>query len=155
MTATSQASHEAYRGIMHALEIHAMQNQRCPAAAVGAAIVVNGYAIVVGVNGAPQGVVGCVDDGCEWISAGTAGTGRDHARHLHAETAAICTAAMHGRRVLGADIVVTKAPCPSCALLIIATGLARCIVRAHTIPNGWDAILRTLHQGGVQVVILE
>lgn len=150
-----QQTSETYRGIMRALHAHALQHQTCPAAAVAAAVVVDGYASVVGVNGAPPGVVGCVDDGCEWIAAGTAGTGRDHARHLHAEAMAICNAAANGRRIHGADIVVTKAPCPSCALLIIAAGLARCVVEAHTIPTGWDIILRTLQLGGVEVVILE
>lgn len=149
-----QTSDAGLREVMAELRRLAAARQTCPAAAVGAAVVVNGQIIVTGINGAPHGLAACEDAGCEWIDAGAIGTGRDHARHLHAEAMAICHAAGTGRRIAGADIVVTKAPCPTCALLILAAGLARVVIPA-TIPEGWATIREALAAGGVSVVVLE
>ena len=150
-----RASDATYREILDRLRAYAAMHQTCPAAAVGAAVVVDGQIIITGVNGAPAGIVACQDAGCDWTMAGQAGTGRDHARHLHAEAMAICLAAGTGRRIAGADIVVTQPPCPTCALLIMASGLARVVIDGATMPWGWAAIREALAAGGVSVVVLE
>lgn len=145
---------EEYAEILSGIRWFAERNQTCPAASVAAATVVEGYVTIIGVNGAPEGVQTCDSAGCEWIHAGAAGTGRDHSRHLHAEAAAICGAAYKGRSVAGADLVVTQAPCPTCALLIIAAGLLRVVFPAATLPADWSAVADALTAGGVDVVMI-
>lgn len=48
-------------------------------------------------------------------------------RIVHAEMAAICTAARRGTPLLGSTLYTTTYPCHECARLIIATGIARVV----------------------------
>jgi deoxycytidylate deaminase len=137
--------------IMYSLISHANRHHRCPAKAVGACLVRDDLVVLSSVNGAPRGMELCEDAGCDWVPSGEAGAGRDHARHLHAEASLISAAANLGVRTKGADLYVTHAPCPSCALLIISAGFDRVVIPAHSVPDNWDRVHEALFGGGVWV----
>lgn len=145
---------EEYRELIASTRERAMRST-CPAGQVGALIVLDREWSVYGVNGSPWGVETCDEAGCAWVPAGIAGTGRDHARHLHAEAAAICHTASLGRRTDGCDIVVTQAPCPTCALLIVSARLGRVVVPASGVPAGWEPVRATLALARVEVIVVE
>lgn len=127
----------------------------CPAAQVAAMITTPDGSAFRAINGSPVGIDPCDDAGCDWVEAGQAGTGRAHARHLHAEAAAICGAASRGMRTDGAELVVTRAPCPTCALLIVAARIATVVVPASGVPEGWGIVRSVLEAAGIDVVIVE
>jgi dCMP deaminase len=137
--------------LLRALANQAKNETTCPVAEVGAAFVRSGVVIATGYNRTPRPVETCFEVGCAWVPKGSAGAGRDHARHLHAEADAIATAARNGVELNRTDALVTLAPCPSCALLLIAVG-----VRSVTFPlagsvAGWDAVERELVGAGITV----
>jgi dCMP deaminase len=130
-------------------------NATCPAAQVAAMITTPDGSFVQSINGSPAGIDPCEVAGCDWVEAGQAGTGRAHARHLHAEAAAICAAASRGMRTEGAELVVTRAPCPTCALMIVAARIATVVVPASGVPEGWGIVRSVLESAGIDVVIVE
>lgn len=133
----------------------ATKNARCNADAVAAAFYRDNSVQVVGYNGPPTPMERCADLGCDWVPAGVAGTGRDHARHLHAEVDAITKAAAQGIALAGCDVMITRAPCPSCALALIA-------VRVRAIylplepgpPEGWVVVRDVLRSAGIRVFFI-
>ena len=136
------------------------KNNRCHAADVMAMLWVKipadgKWFRIGGVNGAPPMMPKCTEVGCEWVAAGVAGTGRPHARHLHAEAAAICHAAKEGFSTDFARLVVSTAPCPSCANLIVASGIVAVGVPSSGVPDGWDVVRMALDIAGVRVQIVE
>lgn len=133
------------------LERFAADEQSCPAAAVAAAFVDAGEVLLATANGSPYEVDPCTAVGCGFVEKGVAGTGRDHARHLHAEAALIVKAARIGWPVAGRDLYVTQAPCPTCALLVIAAGIHSVTFPARSVPSGWDIVRDTLEDAGVVV----
>jgi deoxycytidylate deaminase len=133
------------------LRLHAARWSSCPAQAVGAEDLWSG---IRAVNGAPLPLDSCRLLGCDWVKAGGAGSGRDHARHLHAEAALVASFARRGTSLENRHILVTRAPCPSCALLLVASGINSVVTSFDGVPQGWNPVRDALARAGVRVVIL-
>ncbi|NHA69339.1 deoxycytidylate deaminase [Phycicoccus flavus] len=68
---------------------------------------------------------------------------------LHAEAAVVAAAARDGLSLAGADLYVSTFPCPGCARLVAAAGIARCFYAGgYSMLDGE----RILDEGGVRVV---
>jgi len=140
--------------ILRALANQAKGETTCPVAEVGAAFVRDGLVIAIGYNRTPLPMDSCFEIGCAWVPKGIAGTGRDHARHLHAEADAIAAAARSGIELENADLLVTLAPCPSCALLLIAVGVRSVSFPTHGAIDGWAIVERELVGAGITVRLI-
>jgi dCMP deaminase len=91
---------------------------------VGAVIVKDKRILATGYNGAPKGLVHCLDVGCLREEMGIpSGQRHELCRALHAEQNAIAQAALHGVKIEGATVYVTHQPCSLCAKMIINTGI--------------------------------
>jgi dCMP deaminase len=71
---------------------------------------------------------------------------------LHAEAAVVAEAAAKGIRLTGADIFVSTFPCPSCARLIAAAGIARCFF-----ASGYSSVgaAEVLEAAGVELLYVD
>lgn len=88
----------------------------CPRLHVGAIAVRDNRILATGYNGAPSGLPHCthsVDDPCTTA--------------MHAEANVISQAARFGISLVGSTIYCTHSPCPSCAGLMINTGISRVV----------------------------
>ncbi len=102
---------------------------------VGAILVRDKRILTTGYNGAPRGLVHCLERGClrEDMSI-PAGERHELCRGLHAEMNAIIQAAIHGIRVEGATLYATAYPCSLCARMLINAGIVR-IVASGDYPD--------------------
>ncbi len=118
------------------------QRSTCPRASVGAVIVRERRILTTGYNGAPEGLLHCLEAGCIIED--------DHCqRSLHAEQNAIIQAALHGVSIAGGTIYITHQPCNTCAKMIINAGLKR-VIYAGEYP---DELARNfLAEAGVELV---
>lgn len=98
----------------------------CLRRAVGAVIVKDKRILATGYNGAPIGVVHCVQTGClrEQLNV-PSGERHELCRGVHAEQNAIIQAAYHGVSVKGATLFCTTQPCSICAKMIINAGIVK------------------------------
>lgn len=90
----------------------------CERAKVGCVIVRDGRIVSMGYNGSPPGALHCQavpelcrEDGCR--------------NAIHAEANAVCWAARIGVSTEFASLYTTHAPCPACAQLVVAAGIAQ------------------------------
>lgn len=91
---------------------------------VGAVLVKDKRILATGYNGAPKGIVHCLDVGCLRDELGVpSGQRHELCRALHAEQNAIAQAALHGVKIEGASVYVTHQPCSLCAKMIINAGI--------------------------------
>jgi deoxycytidylate deaminase len=68
---------------------------------------------------------------------------------IHAESNLIAEVARHGHALEGTDLYVTTFPCPNCAKLIAASGIATCyFVEGYAMLDGYDV----LKSAGVEIV---
>lgn len=117
---------------------------------VGAIIVKDRRIVATGYNGAPEGILNCVDRKCcireeKNIPSGT------HAElcySVHAEQNAVCQAARLGVSVKDGTIYVTHQPCIICAKILINAGIKR-IVYKYGYPD--QLSLEILKEAGVQL----
>ncbi len=118
------------------------QRSTCPRASVGAVIVRERRILTTGYNGAPEGLLHCLEAGCIIED--------DHCqRSLHAEQNAIIQAALHGVSIAGGTTYITHQPCNTCAKMIINAGLKR-VIYAGEYP---DELARNfLAEAGVELV---
>ena len=118
------------------------QRSTSPRASVGAVIVRERRILTTGYNGAPEGLLHCLEAGCIIED--------DHCqRSLHAEQNAIIQAALHGVSIAGGTIYITHQPCNTCAKMIINAGLKR-VIYAGEYP---DELARNfLAEAGVELV---
>ena len=119
---------------------------------VGAVLVQNKHIIATGHNGAPAGMVHCLDIGCvreqQQIPSGER---HELCRAVHAEQNVIIQAALHGRSTRGSELYVTLFPCAICAKMIVAAGIETVYCEGEY-P---DQLARDiLSQGGVTVIEL-
>jgi len=92
---------------------------------VGCVIVLEKRIVSTGYNGAPTGLLHCVEVGCLRESRKVAsGERHELCRGLHAEQNAIIQAAMHGTAVKGGSIFSTHKPCVLCAKMLINGGVS-------------------------------
>lgn len=121
---------------------------------MGCVIVRNKRIMTTGYNGAPSGVVSCMERGeCLRRKQGIpSGTKQEVCYAIHAEQNALIQAAKLGISVDGATLYVTHQPCAICTRLIINAGIKR-VVYKYPYPDDFSQLLFT--EAGVQVDIFE
>ncbi len=93
---------------------------------VGALLVKDKHILATGYNGAPSGLVHCIEAGCLRDELGIpSGQRHEICRGLHAEQNAIIQAAAHGVNISGTDLYSSTMPCLICAKMIINAGIKR------------------------------
>ncbi len=117
---------------------------------IGAVIVRDKRILTTGYNGAPAGLLSCVERGeCLRDQMGIpSGTRHELCYAIHAEQNALIQAAKLGVSVQGATLYCTHQPCTICTKLIINAGIAR-IVYKYPYPDEFAQAL--LKQAEVQV----
>ncbi|MBF0513245.1 MAG: cytidine/deoxycytidylate deaminase family protein [Desulfovibrionaceae bacterium] len=91
---------------------------------VGAIAVKDKRILATGYNGAPSGMLHCLETGCLREQMGVpSGERHEICRGLHAEQNVIVQAAVHGIGIHGADFYCTTQPCLICAKLLINCGV--------------------------------
>ncbi|MGB5932853.1 MAG: cytidine/deoxycytidylate deaminase family protein [Anaerolineae bacterium] len=119
------------------------QRSTCPRASVGAVIVRERRILTTGYNGAPEGLLHCLEAGCIIED--------DHCqRSLHAEQNAIIQAASYGVSIAGGTTYITHQPCNTCAKMIINAGLKR-VIYAGEYPD--ELACNFLAEAGVELVL--
>lgn len=101
----------------------------CLSRKVGAVVVRDNHIISTGYNGAPKGVIHCLDTGCIRKERGIpSGERLDICKAVHAEQNAIIEAAYNGVSTKGASIYVTVTPCFTCAKMLINAGIKEIVI---------------------------
>lgn len=90
---------------------------------VGAVIFKNNHVLSTGYNGPVSGDVHCTKVGCSKIVEGEIKSGTGLCRGTHAELNAIGNAARYGVNIEGATLLITWAPCFTCAKQIVNAGI--------------------------------
>ena len=118
---------------------------------VGAVIVKDNRIITTGYNGAPSGLMHCIDNGgCERERLNVpSGQRHELCRALHAEQNAIIQAAKIGVSTEGAIIYITTQPCVICAKMIINAGIKKVVYKA-SYPD--EMAMNMLEESGIEVV---
>lgn len=103
---------------------------------IGAIIVKNKRILTTGYNGAPAGLLSCMDRGeCLRRKLNIpSGTRHELCYAIHAEQNAIIQAAKLGVSIEGATLYCTHQPCVICAKMIINAGITR-VVYAEGYPD--------------------
>ncbi|HHY11346.1 MAG TPA: cytidine deaminase [Firmicutes bacterium] len=95
---------------------------------IGAVIVKDKRILATGYNGAPSGLLHCIDVGCLRAQlAIPSGERHEICRGLHAEQNAIIQAAKYGIPVQGSTMYSTTEPCSLCAKMLINAGITRVV----------------------------
>lgn len=117
---------------------------------VGAVITKNKRILTTGYNGAPSGVMSCVEKGeCMRDKLGVvSGTRQELCYAVHAEQNAIIQAARLGVSVDGATLYCTHQPCTICAKMIVNSGISR-VVYMKPYPD--EFATQILAEGNVTV----
>ena len=117
---------------------------------IGAVIVRNKRIITTGYNGAPAGVMSCVERGeCLRRKLNIpSGTQHELCYAIHAEQNAIIQAAKLGSSIEGATLYCTHQPCVICAKMIVNAGIVR-VVYHNGYPD--DFALDIFKEAGVLV----
>jgi len=107
------------------IAIETAKRSSCIKRHVGAVIVKNKHILATGYNGAPSGISSCYEkDLCMRRERKIEhGKDKDLCLAVHAEANALCQAAKIGVPVENSVLYVTTYPCPTCAKLIINSGL--------------------------------
>lgn len=112
------------------MEITRLVSRRstCVRRSVGAVLVKDKNILATGYNGAPSGVVHCLDVGClrERLAV-LSGERHELCRGLHAEQNAIIQAAKHGTNINGSTLYCTTLPCIICTKMLINAGIRRIV----------------------------
>lgn len=118
---------------------------------VGAVIVKDNRIITTGYNGAPSGLMHCIDNGgCERERLNVpSGQRHELCRALHAEQNAIIQAAKIGVSTEGAIIYITTQPCVICAKMIINAGIKKVVYKA-SYPD--EMAMNMLEESGIEVI---
>lgn len=98
---------------------------------VGAIVVKDKRILTTGYNGAPSGIITCVERG-ECIRRKEnipSGTRQEYCYAVHAEQNAIIQAARLGVSLNGATMYCTHQPCVICARMIINSGITKLIFK--------------------------
>jgi dCMP deaminase len=102
----------------------------CLRRSVGAVLVRDRRVLATGYNGAPSGLLHCLDVGCLREQLGVpSGERHELCRGLHAEQNAIIQAALHGVSVNGSTLYCTNQPCIICAKMIINAGIITIVIK--------------------------
>jgi len=117
---------------------------------IGCVIVKNKRIMTTGYNGAPAGVMTCVERGeCLREKLGIpSGTQHEICYATHAEQNAIIQAAKLGVSIDGATLYCTHQPCVICAKMIVNAGITR-VVYVEGYPDEFS--VQMLAEGGVKL----
>ena len=120
---------------------------------VGSVIVKENRVIATGFNGAPSGIMDCVERGyCIREKLGIpSGTRAEICFSNHAEQNALIQASKMGISINESTIYVTHRPCVICTKLLINAGIKR-IVYGYSYPDEFSVEL--LRQAGIELVYL-
>jgi len=126
------------------------ERSTCLRRRVGAILVKDRRILATGYNGAPKGLVHCLQRGClrETIPSGQR---HELCRGVHAEQNAIIQAAVAGVSIEGATLYCTTQPCVLCAKMLINAGIAK-IYFAGSYPDGLAKEL--LEEAGIELVVM-
>ena len=135
------------------MEIAGVVSQRstCLRRKVGAVIVKDKRLLTTGYNGAPAGLLHCLEIGCLRQEKNIpSGERHELCRGLHAEQNAIIQAALHGVSIHGAVLYCTHYPCSLCAKMLVNAGIKRIVLK----ENYPDELARQLFkEAGIKVEI--
>lgn len=117
---------------------------------IGAVIVLDKRILTTGYNGAPQGVLSCVERGeCLRRKLNIeSGKQQEVCYAVHAEQNAIVQAARLSVDINGATLYCTHQPCSICAKMIINAGIVR-VVYSNPYPDEFTAKL--FRQANVEI----
>ncbi len=108
------------------------ERSTCCRRKVGAIAVKNKRILATGYNGAPAGVVHCLDIGCLRQQMNIpSGQRHEICRGLHAEQNVIIQAAIHGIHLGGAELYCTTFPCVQCSKMLINCGISKIYYVEH------------------------
>lgn len=137
------------------MEMAALTAKRstCLRRQVGAVIVQDKHIIATGYNGAPRGIMHCLErGGCIREKMGVpSGERHELCMALHAEQNAVIQAATLGQSIEGGTIYITHQPCVICAKMIINAGIRRIVVR-EGYPD--QLSVNILAEAGLKIVML-
>jgi len=121
---------------------------------VGAIIVKDKRILTTGYNGAPKGVMNCLERGkCLREELGIpSGQRHEMCRGLHAEQNAIIQAAYHGVSIKDGILYSNTQPCVQCAKMIINSGIRK-IYYFKDYPD--ELSLELLKEAGVELIKLD
>ena len=138
---------EYFLEVMHALARRAT----CDRGRTACVIVRDNQIVVSGYVGSPPGLPHCDEVGHLMKKVVEEdGSIHEHCmRTIHAEQNAICQAAKRGVSIEGATIYCKLAPCRTCAMLLIASGIKR-VVAEYKYHAGGEAE-EMLKQAGIQL----
>lgn len=127
---------EYFLEVMHSLAKRAT----CSRGRTACVIVKDNQIVVSGYVGSPPGLPHCDEAGHLMKKmVNEDGTISEHCmRTIHAEQNAICQAAKRGVSIEGATLYCKLAPCRTCAMLLIASGIKR-IVAEYKYQKGAEA----------------
>ncbi len=117
---------------------------------VGAVLVKKERIIATGYNGAPRGLLHCLESGClrEELKI-PSGQRYELCRGVHAEQNAIINAAYYGVSTDGAVLYCTNQPCIICARMIINAGIIKVVHQG----NFDDRLaIQFLREAGIELV---
>lgn len=119
---------------------------------VGALIVRDRRVLSGGYNGAPAGMIDCLEKGCLRNQQNIpSGERTEVCRAVHAEENAIIQAAIYGVSIKGSTIYCTHSPCRRCAKMLCNVGILRYV----TCSNYSDNEFRDLFSdAGIEFVVL-
>lgn len=95
---------------------------------VGAILVSDRRILSTGYNGAPRGMVHCLEIGCLRDKLKIP-SGKNHelCRAVHAEQNVVIQAARHGISTVGSDLYTTLLPCAVCNKILVNAGVKRIV----------------------------
>ena len=131
------------------MEITELVSRRstCLRRKVGAVIVKDKRILTTGYNGAPKGLLHCLEIGClREINKVSSGERQELCRGLHAEQNAIVQAALHGLSIKDSVLYCTTQPCVTCAKMIINSGI-KMIIYKEKYPD--ELARKMLKEAGV------
>lgn len=101
----------------------------CLRRSVGAVLVKDKRILATGYNGAPRGLVHCLDIGClrEKLKI-PSGERHELCRALHAEQNALIQASLYGVSVKDSTLYATNQPCVICAKMLINAGIKEIVI---------------------------
>ncbi len=117
---------------------------------VGAVIVRDKRVMTTGYNGAPTGILSCIERGkCLRIENNIqSGTHAELCYAAHAEQNAIIQAAKYGVNIDGSTLYCTHQPCVICAKMIINAGIRR-VVYKEGYPDEFS--MQLFREAGTQI----
>lgn len=138
---------EYFLEVMHALAKRAT----CGRGRTACVIVKDNQIVVSGYVGSPPGLPHCDEVGHMMKKlTHEDGTTTEHCmRTIHAEQNAICQAAKRGVSIAGATLYCKLAPCRTCTMLLIASGIKR-IVAEYKYQAAGDAE-EMLRMAGIEI----